>query len=129
MHALEKQRQAKPAPIRSREESRPVALPRARKPSSVSSISMLSLLSPENTGSDNVLLDLVSFVDGSTFELDFDEDSFGWLQVLDGAGKLALCQTCCACHTLVAYSGQLKSHREVSHCPFLCCHVCAIIDL
>lgn len=48
-----------------------------------------SLLSPENTGSDNVLLDLLTFESGATFELAFGEDTFGWLQVLDGSGALA----------------------------------------
>lgn len=47
-----------------------------------------SLLSPENTGSDNVLLDLVSFESGATFEIAFSDDTFGWFQVLDGSGSL-----------------------------------------
>lgn len=48
-----------------------------------------SLLSPENTGSDNVLLDLLTFENAATFDLAFDEDTFGWLQVLDGSGALS----------------------------------------
>ena len=47
------------------------------------------LLSPANTGSDNVLLDLLTFDDQAAFDLAFDEDTFGWLQVLDGSGSLA----------------------------------------
>lgn len=48
-----------------------------------------SLLSPENTGSDNVLLDLLTFESGAKFDMALKADSFGWLQVLDGAGSLA----------------------------------------
>ena len=51
-------------------------------------VSRQSLLSPENTGSDNVLLDLITFESGSTFDLDLSGDTFGWLQVLEGAGSL-----------------------------------------
>ena len=47
-----------------------------------------SLLSPENTGSDNVLLDLMAFDSGATFDLDLSDDTFGWLQVLEGSGSL-----------------------------------------
>ena len=52
-------------------------------------ISKQSLLSPENTGSDNVLLDLLSFETGAAFDLALSEDTFGWLQVLDGSGSLS----------------------------------------
>jgi quercetin dioxygenase-like cupin family protein len=48
-----------------------------------------SLLSKENTGSDNVLLDLISFEGGSRFDIAFGDDTFGWLQVLDGSGSLS----------------------------------------
>ena len=48
-----------------------------------------SLLSQENTGSDNVLLDLLTFEAGARFDLAFDEGTFGWLQVLDGSGSLS----------------------------------------
>ncbi len=47
------------------------------------------LLSPANTGSDNVLLDLLTFEQQAAFELAFDSGTFGWLQVLDGSGSLA----------------------------------------
>lgn len=47
-----------------------------------------SLLSPANTGSNNVLLDLITFENGATFDLVMNDDTFGWLQVLDGAGSL-----------------------------------------
>lgn len=47
-----------------------------------------SLLSPANTGSNNVLLDLVTFEDGARFDLSMDDDAFGWLQLLDGSGSL-----------------------------------------
>lgn len=48
-----------------------------------------SLLSPKNTGSNNVLLDLATFEKGATFDLEMNSDSFGWLQVLDGSGSLS----------------------------------------
>ncbi len=48
-----------------------------------------SLLSPKNTGSDNVLLDLLTFEEAATFDLALDEDTFGWLQILDGSGALS----------------------------------------
>lgn len=48
-----------------------------------------SLLSPANTGSNNVLLDLLTFDSGATFDLAMSDDTFGWLQVLDGSGSLA----------------------------------------
>jgi hypothetical protein len=48
------------------------------------------LLSPENTGSDNVLLDLVLFENGAAFDLALNDDSFGWLQVLEGSGSLLI---------------------------------------
>lgn len=48
-----------------------------------------SLLSPENTGSDNVLLNLITFENGAAFDLALDDGTFGWLQVLDGLGSLA----------------------------------------
>ncbi len=47
-----------------------------------------SLLSPAITGSNNVLLDLITLKDGATFDLEMASDSFGWLQVLDGSGSL-----------------------------------------
>lgn len=52
-------------------------------------VTQQSLLSQENTGSDNVLLDLLTFENGATFDLSFGDDTFGWLQVLDGSGSLA----------------------------------------
>ncbi|MFL2546100.1 MAG: cupin domain-containing protein [Candidatus Rariloculaceae bacterium] len=52
-------------------------------------VSSQSLLSKENTGSDNVLLDLIGFESGATFDIAFDDDTFGWLQVLDGSGSLS----------------------------------------
>ncbi len=48
-----------------------------------------SLLSPENTGSDNVLLDLLTLEQGMGFDMGLNDGTFGWLQVLDGAGSLA----------------------------------------
>lgn len=47
-----------------------------------------SLLSPANTGSNNVLLDLIAFENGATFALTMDVNAFGWLQVLGGSGSL-----------------------------------------
>lgn len=47
-----------------------------------------SLLSPANTGSNNVLLDLVTFENGAAFDFSMNGDAFGWLQVLDGSGSL-----------------------------------------
>jgi len=44
-----------------------------------------SLLSPENTGSNNVLLDLITFENEATFELALSDDTFGCLQVVDGS--------------------------------------------
>jgi quercetin dioxygenase-like cupin family protein len=54
-----------------------------------SGVTTQSLLSPENTGSDNVLLDLITFEHGATFDLAMNDDAFGWFQVLDGSGSLA----------------------------------------
>lgn len=54
-----------------------------------SGVTAQSLLSPENTGSDNVLLDLISFANGAVFELTLGDDAFGWMQVLEGSGTLA----------------------------------------
>jgi len=48
-----------------------------------------SLLSSENTGSDNVLLDLLTLEKEMAFDLGLNDGTFGWLQVLDGAGSLA----------------------------------------
>ena len=48
-----------------------------------------SLLSPENTGSDNVLLDLITFENGAAFDIALNNDTFGWLQVVEGSGSLA----------------------------------------
>ena len=48
-----------------------------------------SLLSQKNTGSDNVLLDLITFGNGTTFNLALNDDTFGWLQVIDGSGLLS----------------------------------------
>lgn len=47
-----------------------------------------SLLSPENTGSDNVSLNLLTFENGAAFDLALNDDTFGWLQVIDGLGSL-----------------------------------------
>ena len=47
-----------------------------------------SLLSPANTGSNNVLLDLITFEGKAAFELAMNDDTFGWVQVLDGSGSL-----------------------------------------
>ncbi|NNE83514.1 MAG: cupin domain-containing protein [Alphaproteobacteria bacterium] len=52
-------------------------------------VTVKSLLSPENTGSDNVLLNLMTFEKGAGFNLDLDGDAFGWLQVLEGSGTLS----------------------------------------
>ncbi len=52
-------------------------------------VTVQALLSPENTGSDHVLLDLASFSNGAAFELALDGDAIGWLQVLEGAGTLS----------------------------------------
>ena len=46
-----------------------------------SGVIVQSLLSPANTGSNNVLLDLITFEHGATFDLVMTDDSFGWLQV------------------------------------------------
>jgi len=54
-----------------------------------SGVAAQSLLSPSNTGSNNVLLDLITIEYGATFNLEMNEDTFGWLQVLDGLGSLA----------------------------------------
>ncbi|MFL2554947.1 MAG: cupin domain-containing protein [Candidatus Rariloculaceae bacterium] len=48
-----------------------------------------SLLSQKNTGSDNVLLDLITFGNGTAFNLALNDDTFGWLQVIDGSGLLS----------------------------------------
>ena len=48
-----------------------------------------SLLSPENTGEDNVLLDHLTYAQGMGFDMGLNDGTFGWLQVLDGAGSLA----------------------------------------
>ena len=40
-------------------------------------ITVEALLSPENTGSDHVLLDLVSFAHGAAFEMALDDDAMG----------------------------------------------------
>ena len=52
-------------------------------------VTVAVLLSPENTGSHNVLLDLVSFDAGAVIDLTLDDDAIGWLQVLEGSGTLA----------------------------------------
>lgn len=52
-------------------------------------ISVAMLLSPENTGSDHVLLDLVTLAGGAALEMALDDGAMGWLQVLDGVGTLA----------------------------------------
>jgi hypothetical protein len=54
-----------------------------------SGVTVKSLLSPKNTGSDNVLLNLLTFEKGAGFNLDLDGDAFGWLQVLEGSGTLS----------------------------------------
>lgn len=54
-----------------------------------SGVTTQSLLSQENTGSDNVLLDVLSFENGASFDMELNGDAFGWLQVLDGSGTLA----------------------------------------
>jgi quercetin dioxygenase-like cupin family protein len=48
-----------------------------------------SLLSSANTGSNNVVLDLVTFENGATFDFTISDGSFGWLQVLNGSGSLS----------------------------------------
>lgn len=48
-----------------------------------------TLLSPANTGSNNVLLDLLTIEKGTAFDVAMDDGAFGWLQVLDGSGSLA----------------------------------------
>lgn len=52
-------------------------------------VSVAMLLSPANTGSDHVLLDLVTLAGGAALEMALDDGAMGWLQVLDGAGTLA----------------------------------------
>jgi quercetin dioxygenase-like cupin family protein len=47
-----------------------------------------TLLSPDNTGSDNVLLDVLTFESGATFDIALSDDTVGWVQVLEGAGSL-----------------------------------------
>lgn len=54
-----------------------------------SGVTAQSLLSPANTGSNNVLLDLLAFESGTSFDLAMTDNAFGWLQVLDGYGSLA----------------------------------------
>lgn len=54
-----------------------------------SGVAVQSLLSPANTGSNNVLLDLVTLEDGATFDLAMKDDAFGWLQLVEGSGALA----------------------------------------
>lgn len=58
-------------------------------PNPESGVVVQSLLSPANTGSNNVLLDLIRFENGASFDLAMHGDAFGWLQVLDGSGSLA----------------------------------------
>ena len=48
-----------------------------------------SLLSPQNTGSDNVLLDLLALEKGTAFDMALNDETFGWLQVLEGSGSLS----------------------------------------
>jgi len=52
-------------------------------------VTVEALLSPDNTGSDHVLLDLAMFDAGASMELSLDDDAIGWLQVLEGSGTLA----------------------------------------
>ena len=52
-------------------------------------VTVVPLLSPDNTGSDHVLLDCLSFDAGAAFDMALDDGMIGWLQVLDGAGTLA----------------------------------------
>lgn len=47
-----------------------------------------SLLSADNTGSDNILLDLFVSKKSTTFDIPLMGDSFGWIQVLEGSGFL-----------------------------------------
>jgi|TARA_B110000116_G_C16755811_1_gene545739 quercetin dioxygenase-like cupin family protein len=51
-------------------------------------VTIQSLLSPQNTGSDNVFLNLMEFAKGSLHNILLDEGAFGWLQVLEGSGVL-----------------------------------------
>jgi len=48
-----------------------------------------SLLSQQNTGSDNVLLDVLAFEKDAVFDLEWNGETFGWLQVLEGSGSLS----------------------------------------
>ena len=72
-----------------------------------------ALLSPDNTGSDNVLLDLLTFEDAATFDLVFDADTFGWLQVLDGSGSLTGCDRELDCNGVtylpLGYTGTFRA--------------------
>ncbi len=52
-------------------------------------VTVQSLLSPETTGSDHVLLDLLSLSGGASSELTLEDGAIGWLQILDGSGTLA----------------------------------------
>jgi len=48
-----------------------------------------SLLSQQNTGSDNVLLDVLAFEKDAVFDLEWNGETFGWLQVLEASGSLS----------------------------------------
>jgi len=50
-----------------------------------------SLLSPAKTGSNDIFLDLLTFDGGASFDLAMNDDAFGWLQVLEGSGRVAGC--------------------------------------
>lgn len=52
-----------------------------------------SLLSLENTGSDHVLLDLLSLDDSAVFQFVFSDDTFGWVQIVKGSGGLSEYET------------------------------------
>lgn len=54
-----------------------------------SGVTTQSLLSHKNTGSNNVLLDLITFDNEAKLDLELDGDAFGWLQVLNGTGSLS----------------------------------------
>jgi len=48
-----------------------------------------SLLTLNSTGSDHVLLDLLSLANGTEFTFTLNDEAFGWIQVLQGSGNLS----------------------------------------
>ncbi len=75
-----------------------------------------SLLSPKNTGSDHVLLNLMEFTKGSIYKLSLDEGSFGWLQILEGSGVLTNYEVELEPHGVtympVGYEGEFRANED-----------------